>query len=833
MWLAAQLLIFGLCSVLFLRYLRTLRVPRDRQFHVLIAVVVIPVAVADAVRILSGPHPLVALVANVAGIAAVIAQCVVFRRAWTLVAMDATIVGVSVVLILVDVLYLAGRLSAAATIDFDLVGLTLAAQQLFFALASGRMMPGTAARYRRLVITFFALRAAAWTLLVLGDADVVGAPMGIVRVLVLGACSVHLAFWWLRVDRPARAVPRTERPRLVHAPYAVMGVAVILTLVAAGSQPRRLSAMVLILVGGVAIVALSRGVVTLDELQRTTRRAEQREEYYRTLVTDTTDVVMICDPDGRLRYVSPAAGRVLGLDRDLLGEPLDAVVTADAEEMTKALAAASGVPGHARVSGVVGERSVEASLTQSEGRIIVNLRDVTERQRLLQHLDRMAYLDPLTGLPNRAAAYRELDERRMRGDPTTVLFIDLDRFKPINDAAGHGVGDVVLRQVSERLRATVPPGDLVARIGGDEFIVVSSASMAAVEGSCTAIVAALSSQPYEVNHRRYRLGASLGVAAVASDLSADEVLRRADLAMYSAKRRGSSWSVYDPRLGRAAVAQAEEESEVSGALAELDIEMYAQPVVDVIAAGVVQSEVLLRWRDRSGAIRPPAPLLQFARRTGAIASLTRRTLELAVDALAAQPGAVLAVNTPAPVLAEPPFADQLAELLAERRIDPDRLILEITEESVVDAGKPALQAMRRIREHGINIVIDDFGTGYSALSYLARLPIDGIKFDRSFTNNLVGNTSARSVVRALVALAEELELHVVAEGVESEVQHLVLTDLGVGLRQGFYYARPEPLTGIADLTDLSSWATSMTQRAATPSSTSFNAPAKRSSASPR
>lgn len=470
-----------------------------------------------------------------------------------------------------------------------------------------------------------------------------------------------------------------------------------------------------------------------------------------------------------------------------------------------------------RIDATRGDRVYEASLRERGDRVLMSLRDVTERELMRRHLHDLAFTDVLTGLANRSRLVDELDDRLRRApqaERTAALFVDLDRFKPINDASGHAVGDVVLRQVADRLRRIAGTDGLVARQGGDEFLLVLDTGRVDAVAVSARVAEAVADVPFHVGGHQYRLGASVGVAFGGAGLRAAELIRRADVAMFAAKRGGDVVAVYDPSMGVAAETRLQDESEAAAALARRDLLMYLQPIVDVHAGDVAWCEALLRWRDREGVVRAPDGLLRYSAQVDRGIGITWWMLRTAADRLSAHPsgGTSIAVNIPSAMLGMESVPGDIAEMLAARDVPARLLELEITEEAMVEQGRIALDVAERLRTAGLHLHIDDFGTGYSSLGYLTRLPVSTVKIDRSFTVELPTSRASRSVVRGLVGLADELGLRVVGEGVETAEQHEWLHRLGVRYAQGYWYAQPKDAGEIGDLSALADWGSPLVSR---------------------
>jgi diguanylate cyclase (GGDEF)-like protein len=424
------------------------------------------------------------------------------------------------------------------------------------------------------------------------------------------------------------------------------------------------------------------------------------------------------------------------------------------------------------------------------------------RTRTMVH---SALHDSLTGLPNRVAFLERLNQRLLSGrrgsrPPAALLFIDLDQLKRINDSLGHLAGDELLTVIAGRLRHSVRPADLVARLAGDEFIVLLDevADVAAASVVADRLLAAMS-EPVEVDHRRMTVTGSLGIRMVTSaEGDALEAMRGADLAMYEAKGLGGSrWSVYRKELADRAQRRFTLEGDLRAALDEDGFHLAYQPVVDLATGQVVAAETLLRWRHATRGLIPPKTFIPMAEETGLIVPMGERVLAMAArdaltwDAVSAQP-LQLNVNLSVRQLNSPGFTSTLERILSSAGLPPGRLTLEITESVLVEETDRLLQPLRDLRDLGVRLSMDDFGTGYSSLSYLQRLPIDSVKIDRSFVQRVADGPREAAFVRAIVEMCRTLGLTTVAEGVETEQQVNVLRRLRCDLAQGYWFRRPKP-----------------------------------------
>ncbi|GAC1612452.1 MAG: EAL domain-containing protein [Novosphingobium sp.] len=427
--------------------------------------------------------------------------------------------------------------------------------------------------------------------------------------------------------------------------------------------------------------------------------------------------------------------------------------------------------------------------------------DVTEKR---ENADKIAYLaryDTLTGLPNRLQVNESLGEAlaysvQWRGR-CAFMMIDLDRFKAINDTLGHLVGDQLLAQVSARLRAMMPKGTMCGRLGGDEFaVVVADASDgAAVRALADRVIESLS-RPYDVDHHTLYVGASIGSALGPRDgPTVETLMRNADLALYRAKDEGRGrHCIYEPELH----AQAEERRKLEIALRRaLDRQEFAlafQPVVDAIDESVVSFEALLRWNSKEHGSVSPAKFIPLAEDTRQIVQIGEWVLREACREATNWPARVkIAVNVSGEQLLDPHFAETVVSALSASGLPPHRLEIEVTESIFVRDGTTAQATLERIMALGCGVALDDFGTGYSSLGYLRRMRFSTIKVDRSFVQGAArNNPESLAIIRAVVAMADSLEMSTTAEGVETEDELAMVRRLGCRKIQGYYFGRPMP-----------------------------------------
>jgi diguanylate cyclase (GGDEF)-like protein/PAS domain S-box-containing protein len=436
--------------------------------------------------------------------------------------------------------------------------------------------------------------------------------------------------------------------------------------------------------------------------------------------------------------------------------------------------------------------------------------DLTERKLAEQRIYELANFDHLTGLPNRRLLLEELDKALARSQRTgclgAVVFLDLDNFKLLNDTMGHDFGDMLLRQVAERLRHSLRHCDQLARLGGDEFVLVlenlgDTAHEAVVEAHhvLEKLQSALG-QPYYLDERLFLSTPSIGVALFDGEATdVDTLLKQADLAMYRAKAEGRNTArFFDPGMQASAEHQAALERALREGLSAHQFVLFCQPQF-CRRGRLVGAEVLVRWRRDDGELLAPAEFIGLAESTGLIVPLGQYVLEESCRALARWQAdrslgkLELAVNISAHQLRSADFTGQLADILLETGAPAGKLCLELTESVFADNVTETIERMHALCRHGVHFSLDDFGTGYSSLAYLRRFPLTALKIDRSFVHDVHLDPEAAPIVEAIIALARKLKLDIVAEGVENEAQRAFLVAGGCGTLQGYLLGRPVPI----------------------------------------
>ena len=444
-------------------------------------------------------------------------------------------------------------------------------------------------------------------------------------------------------------------------------------------------------------------------------------------------------------------------------------------------------------------RATDLSADPDVGGIVLNLHDITERKAVEEALEHRALHDALTGLPNRILLRDRIEQALRRsersGRPIAVVYLDLDGFKRINDSLGHDAGDELLLHVADRLTAAVRPADTVARLGGDEFaILLEESEEDDVVAHVTERVMEALDAPIPIGDRQVVASASLGLAISDPDATAMSILRDADVAMYHAKALGGNqWVRHEPEMRALIDEQLRLELDLVAALDDDQFELLYQPVMRLDTDTLVGFEALLRWHHPALGLIGPDRFIPIAERTGLIVPIGQWVLEKACATLASwdgRPWLTMAVNVSGRQLASDQLVHHVALAIERSGIEPDRLVLEITETTLIENVAQAGRTLQQLRDLGVRLAIDDFGTGYSSLAYLRQFPVDILKIDKSLINTIVERGQIPPIVRGLLDLASTLHLQTVAEGIELEVQHEQLRDGECEMGQGYLFARP-------------------------------------------
>ncbi|MFG2837759.1 aminotransferase class I/II-fold pyridoxal phosphate-dependent enzyme [Streptomyces zaomyceticus] len=557
-----------------------------------------------------------------------------------------------------------------------------------------------------------------------------------------------------------------------------------------------------------AALALERFALSEEVNRRTS------EAYFRTLVHNTSDVILIVDDDDTVRYASPSAESLFG--RPLLpGTPLaDLVAPADTASALRVLADARTRAGvDARDDWKLlhgGSADLEVEVRCSNLRdehtvhgLVLTLRDVTEQRKLERELTHRAFHDSLTGLPNRVLLLERVERALLRGRRestlTCMLFVDLDDFKVVNDTMGHSVGDELLVAVARRLTSVLRLTDTAARLGGDEFAVLIEGAREPRDAEALAaeIVHTLS-QPFHLTDGAVSVSTSVGVATVLDSAHAEELLGHADLALYAAKAAGKKrWRLFHPEFHSRLVARHELQAGMDTAIADHAFALRYQPIVEVRDGAPAGLEALVRWPHARRGMVPPDQFIALAEESGHIMPLGAWVLEHAARDIArwqrARPSKsplYASVNVSARQFRDPGFLDSVRRTLRSSGLAPGSLVLELTETVLMRRDAQIRTTMAALKEMGVSIAIDDFGTGFSSLSYLREFPIDVLKVDKSFIDNITTDPQQVALVEGIVRIADVLGLQVVAEGIEHEEQRALLAEMGCRYGQGYLFARP-------------------------------------------
>jgi diguanylate cyclase (GGDEF)-like protein/PAS domain S-box-containing protein len=573
--------------------------------------------------------------------------------------------------------------------------------------------------------------------------------------------------------------------------------------------------------------------LALDVTDRATAQTEltRKEAFVRAIfdsvdthlaVLDRTGVIV----DANTHWLEQVRSGEADMKDATIGDDYLAFLrTSDTEERREAAAGIASVLDHTRPS-----FSYEFPLERDDDRrwyqltveplrapgggVVVGHRDVTERRRIEEALEHQALHDMVTDLPNRTLLRDRLRQAvlaaQRRNTRVALLFIDLDRFKELNDTFGHQAGDTVLREVGERFVTAVRASDTVARLGGDEFAVLIPLAADGEEAVMVArrVLASLQ-EPFIVEAESAFIEASIGIVLCPEHgEDVQTLMRRADVAMYTAKRAGSGLQVYEQDKDHHSPSAIGLIGDLRHSVERGELLLHYQPIVDLELGRCVGVEALCRWRHATRGFIAPGTFIPLAEENGFIRRIGLWTMQEAMRVISGPNGAavpIMSVNLSMRNLRGPDLAANLAEMLERTGADPSRLKIEITESAMMADADHTLAVLGELQRMGIRLSIDDFGTGYSSLSYLQRLPVDDIKVDRSFVLNMLTNPSDEAIVRSTIELAHNLGLRAIAEGVEDAPTIDRLRELGCDLAQGYFLGRPMPLDELTGWMQTSAW----------------------------
>ncbi|MGH9032315.1 MAG: putative bifunctional diguanylate cyclase/phosphodiesterase [Acidimicrobiia bacterium] len=629
-----------------------------------------------------------------------------------------------------------------------------------------------------------------------------------------------IGYAWILGDEVIRTGSRACRPALICSLVALLlgQVAIQLDIAPTFVDTPEVHGLAVLAALGLAYAVRTIAITTGAQEQADTelRRSEER---LRSLLANSSDVIIVLTPDGVASYVSPAFEWTIGPHPEgefpLGGELVHPDDRDEARDFIRRLLAEPEGPRWTEVR-LRDERgdwhwfdvwATNRMDDPSIGGIVANLREITERKLFEEQIAHQAYHDQLTGLPNRAAFLSQvqsvLDHPANRDRVLSVLLLDIDRFKLVNDSLSHELGDRLLVELGDRLRSSVRPGDYVARFGGDEFTILLTELQSSDEAVRVAErVSTALGVPLEIAGRELVATASIGITvahgADRANVEAGDLLRQADLAMYLAKERGRArWEMYDPAHAPRVVERLELESALWRAVDEDELVIHFQPEVALDSGAVVGVEALVRWDHPHRGLMYPQSFIPVAEESSLIVAIDRYVLREACRRGAewerrrvASSPLTVSVNLSPRFVNQPALVEDVLTVLGETGLEPDHLQLEITERTALADRERTGEGLRELRARRIRVAIDDFGTGYSSLSYLRHFPIDVLKLDKSFVDGIGTIESGAAIVEAVITMGHALGMRITAEGVERAEQVGKLRALGCDGAQGFHFARP-------------------------------------------
>jgi len=557
----------------------------------------------------------------------------------------------------------------------------------------------------------------------------------------------------------------------------------------------------------------------IGELEQHCRAIQENEQVYRIVIESAADLTYWQLKDGSFKFISPSCLDITGYSREELRENpsllLDMVHPAD-----QAMAATLRMVNE---ESCLASDEIEYRIITREGNVRWirhafrpiyddggaclgrrgSITDITERKQLAEQVSHLVLHDLLTGLPNRSLLIDRLSlalnqRNRSLTSFTIVLFFGIDRFKLINDTMGHEVGDRILIMTAERLRKMLNPGDTLCRFSGDVFAMILPERESRHEAITMSyqILASLA-EPFRLDNQQVNLTGSIGIAVSPEDgTDPESLLKSAETAMYEAKRSGKNcFRFYAREMNFQAIQLLKLDNSMPTSLARGDFYLQFQPQLDLRTESVVAVEALLRWRHPELGMIPPDRFIPLAEENGFIIHLGSWVLKTACEQAAdwlkqGLPPLRMAVNISSRQFSEPDFVDLVASTLESCALNPDLLELELTESLLISNEQQVLQKLQALKAMGIHLAIDDFGTGYSSLAYLKHFPLDRLKIDKSFVNDILNDPDDAAITEAIIVMAHSLKLKVIAEGVETREQLLFLEDRGCDEMQGYFLSRP-------------------------------------------
>ncbi|WP_439360668.1 bifunctional diguanylate cyclase/phosphodiesterase [Bradyrhizobium sp. DASA03007] len=563
-------------------------------------------------------------------------------------------------------------------------------------------------------------------------------------------------------------------------------------------------------------------LIALEQLLRIDAKARQKANQLDLTLEYMNQGIMLVTYDQQIPIINRRCGELLDLPVEFIQNPPRVDQLAEYETPTGRLNAASVRILADLVAGELGvsERTMpDGSIIEirreslPDGGFVQTFTDVTKRSRAEADAVRLSSEDSLTGLPNRRM-FRSMLDQMSRRQPSAVdngqpaaefafLFLDLDRFKAINDTLGHQIGDLLLQEMTRRLKSTLAANEVLARLGGDEFAVVvpTVESRPALEALANSMIEA-AQKPFEIGGHRIRSGISIGIAIGPCDgANCDDLLIAADLALYAVKAQGrGSYRFYHAAMNRELRERRRLEMDLREAIEQNEMELYYQPILNMRSNTITGFEALARWRHPVNGMVPPATFIAVAEDTGLIQPLGEWALREACRCAAHWPNDLtIAVNLSPIQFAASNLSEVVRHALAETGLQPHRLELEITEGVFMTNNESTLSTLRQLKQLGVRISLDDFGTGYSSLSYLRSFPFDKIKIDRSFVSDLAEGTEHVVIVQAVVSIARALGMTTLAEGIETVGQYEFLAALDCDEGQGYLFSPPVPIAKVPEM----------------------------------
>ncbi len=573
------------------------------------------------------------------------------------------------------------------------------------------------------------------------------------------------------------------------------------------------------------IVFLDMGLALDTYIQADRHAITSLKRYTEDIIASLPAGLVVMDRTLRALSVNRSFREMFGLKHgeDVAGRELEELLPLpDLRQQVQAVIA-SGMALHGINAELDARRlrlTIAGARLAEDQRLLLMLEDVSEHEAQAQRIEQLTLYDPLTGLPNRALFMDRLKQvladAERHGQRVAILFMDLDRFKEINDAHGHAIGDLVLSEVAQRFKGVLRQTDTLTRFGGDEFVIIAGeADQASAVHIAERLQQALG-DPIAVKGRSFSLGASIGIAFYPEDgPTSDELLKQADIAMYRAKAAGGGYRFYRPEMSAELAKRLELATRLSGALKAGQLQLHYQPIVNLQTKTLSGAEALLRWNDPERGWVEPKEFIPIAEERRMMKAIGEWVLQEACRQLKTWqtaglcfPGRLavnkawqetglnlsgrLSINIAAQQLEEAEFVSKARVIVRAAGLTPDCLALELTESGLIANAERAIGMMEALKTAGFALSIDDFGTGYSSLTYLKRLPVNKLKIDISFVRDMIKDSNDYTIVAAIIAMARILGLKTLAEGVEEAAQAEALQALGCDEAQGYYFGHPVP-----------------------------------------